>query len=88
MTLEIEKDHRIPGEGRVHSVLNKHDHEDPDKLNLKRERFLALLRSRYGYTNEGAVDELTRLLKQFYSMNRSVGIHHTTHDFRHPQIDG
>ena len=60
---------------RVRELLSKHSAEDPDKANAKRERFLAQLKSRYGYTNEKAVDELERLLRQFYRMNRSLGIH-------------
>jgi hypothetical protein len=60
---------------RIHELLSKHSVEDPDKVNAKRERFLALLRSRYGYTNDKAVDELERLLKQFYRTNRSLNIH-------------
>jgi hypothetical protein len=61
---------------RVHELLSKHRLSDPAQTNVKRERFLALLKSRYGYTNEKAVDELERLLKQFYQMNKSLGIHH------------
>jgi hypothetical protein len=55
-------------------LVSKHSGEEPDEPNAKRERFLALLKSRYGYTNEKAVDELERLLKQFYRTNRSLGI--------------
>ncbi|HEX7567938.1 MAG TPA: hypothetical protein VF355_05170 [Anaerolineaceae bacterium] len=61
--------------GRVRELLSKYSVEDPDKVNAKRARFLAQLKSRYGYTNEKAVDELERLLRQFYRMNRSLGIH-------------
>lgn len=68
--------------GRVHELLSKHSVEDPDETNAKRERFLGLLKSRYGYTNEKAVDELERLLKQFYRMNRSLGIHRTRLNFK------
>ena len=62
---------------RVHELLSNYAAEDPDRSNLKRERFMALLKSRYGYSNEKAVDELERLLKQFYITNRSLGIRHT-----------
>jgi hypothetical protein len=72
---------------RVHELLSKHSVEDPDKTNAKRERFLALLKSRYGYTNEKAVDELERLLKQFYIMNRSLGIHRARLNFEHPDSE-
>ncbi|GAP13607.1 hypothetical protein LARV_01362 [Longilinea arvoryzae] len=64
---------RIPKKpyGKVHDLLRKHSAEDPDKINRKREQFLTLIRNRYGYTNEKAVDELKRLLGQFYRTNRS-----------------
>jgi len=76
MVYEIAKRQTKQPEGRVRKLLSKHSVEDPDKTNAKRERFLARLKSRYGYTNEKAVDELERLLKQFRNMNRSFNIHH------------
>ena len=57
------------------------------KINTKHNRFLALLRRRYGYDNEKAVDELERLLKQFYRTNRSLGIHGTRPNFKVPPIE-
>ena len=69
---------------RVHELVSQHSVEDPDKANAKRERFLALLRKQYGYTNEKAVDELERLLKQFYRMNKSLGIHGARPNYKHP----
>lgn len=48
--------------------------ESPAKVRARRERLLALLKSRYGYINEQAVDEMERLLKQFVVTNRSLGI--------------
>jgi hypothetical protein len=86
MVSKISTGHSKHSEGRVHELVNKHSIEDPNKPNMKRERFLALLKSRYGYTNEGAVDELTRLLKQFYSMNKSVGIHPAHPPIKPPQV--
>lgn len=74
--------------GRVHELVSQHSIEDPDKANAKRERFLALLRKQYGYTNEKAVDELERLLKQFYRMNRSLGIHGARPNYKHPHLIG
>jgi hypothetical protein len=62
--------------GKVYELVNKHGIDDPEKNNAKRDRFLALLKKQYGYTNEKAVDELERLLKQFYRTNKSLGIHH------------
>ena len=73
--------------GRVRELLRKHSVEDPNKANEKRERFLALLKRRYGYTNEVAVDELERLLKQFYRTNRSLGIHRARTHLEHPPAE-
>lgn len=73
--------------GRVRELLSKHSVGDPNKANDKRERFLALLRRRYGYTNEKAVDELERLLKQFYRTNRSLGIHRARTNHEHPPAE-
>ena len=80
MTHELPHGQNKQTHSRVSELLSKHRIGYPDKSNAKRERFLAMLKSRYGYTNEKAVDELERLLKQFYSMNRSLGSHtlHTT----------
>jgi len=83
MGYEIIKGHSKQTHGRVNGLVDKHNVEDPNKLNPKRERFLAMLKIRYGYTNEKAVDELERLLKQFYRMNKSLGIHRTRPNFRH-----
>ena len=58
-----------------------------DKIKAKRERFFALLKSRYGYTNETAVDEMERILKQFYRMNRSLGLLRTHPNKNAPPID-
>jgi hypothetical protein len=69
--------------GRVHELLNKHSNEGPNQINPKREQFLALLKGRYGYTNDKAVDELERLLRQFYQMNRSLGVRHARPNSRH-----
>jgi len=76
MELEIVKSQRKPTQGRVHQLINKHSRENGEKTNAKRERFLALLVSRNGYSNEKAVSELERLLKEFYRNNRSSGVHH------------
>jgi hypothetical protein len=69
--------------GRARELLSKHTVEGPDETNIKRERFLALLKSRYGYTNEKAVDELERLLRQFYRVNRSSNTYRTRSTFKH-----
>jgi hypothetical protein len=83
MTEEAVKGQSKQTRSKVHELLSKHSVEDPNKPNIKRERFLAQLERQYGYTNEKAVDELERLLKQFYRTNRSLGIHHGRSDFRH-----
>jgi hypothetical protein len=68
---------RAPGSRRV---------EDPDQAIVKHAKFLALLKKQYGYTNEKAVDELERLLKLFYTMNRSLSIHHKHSNIKHPSV--
>ncbi len=54
----------------------KYNFENQSEGKAKRERLLAMLKVRYGYTNEKAVDELQRLLRQFYITNKSLGTHH------------
>ena len=75
MAHEIVKKQSKQTTGRVRELISKHSVEDLDNANPKREQLLAHIKSRYGYTNEKAVDELERLLRQFYRMNRSLGIH-------------
>jgi hypothetical protein len=75
MAHEIIEEPNEPTHGTVHEILSKYSPENPEKINAKRERFLALLKSQYGYSNDKAVDELERLLKQFYRMNKSLNIH-------------
>ncbi len=70
--------------GRVRALRIKPTVEGPGKPNVKRERFLALLKNRYGYTNEKAVDELERLLTQFQRTNKSLNMHRSHSLFRHP----
>jgi hypothetical protein len=60
---------------RTLEVLSRGRHNDTDQTRAKRIRFLALLKTRYGYDNEKAVGELERLLKQFYRINKSLGVH-------------
>ena len=84
MSHELIKGQSKQTRGRVRELLNDLTVEDPVKINAKRERFLALLKSRYGYTNDKAVDELERLLKQFYNSNRSLGIHRPRPSFDTP----
>ena len=56
---------------RVRNLVGKHQAGDPDQVNLKRQRFLAMLSSQYGYTNEKAVEELERLLKHTGSFSET-----------------
>jgi hypothetical protein len=67
-------------------VLSEQIVEDADRAITKHEHFLALLKKQYGYTNEKAVDELERLLKLFYTMNKSLGIHQARIEIKHPQV--
>lgn len=78
---------RKPVRIMVRELLSKHSAEDPNAVNAKRERFLALLKSRYGYTNDKAVDELERLLRQFYRTNKNLGIQRKRSDNRHPPVE-
>jgi hypothetical protein len=73
-----------PTRGKVYELLSTPAGENSETANPKRERFLELLKSQYGYTNEKAVDELERLLKQFYRMNKGLGLHHIRPVNRHP----
>ena len=87
MAYEIDKGQNKKTRVRVRELLGKHNVGDPDQINAKRERFLALLESRYGYTNVKAVDELERLLRQFYRTNKSLGIHPARPNFKHPHAE-
>ena len=68
---------------KVRELLVKQNIQDP----TKRERFLALMKSRYGYTNDKSIDELKRLLRQFYRSNKSLGIRHAQTSSGLPQFD-
>jgi hypothetical protein len=74
----------IQTRGRIRELLSKLSVEDSDGATVKRDRFLALLKSQFGYTNEKAVDELERLLKQFNRINQSLGIHRSRLNFKQP----
>ena len=77
---EQEKQLRI----RAGDLTSKQCLENTGQPNLKRERFLAMLKKRHGYTNEKAVDELERLLKQFYRVNRSFSSYRIRLNIEHP----
>jgi hypothetical protein len=85
MTNKIVKDQVAQSHDKDQGLLSKQNVEDTDRAITKHEHFLALLKKQYGYTNEKAVDELERLLKLFYTMNKSLGIHHAQTNFNHPQ---
>jgi len=87
MAQDIDKAPNKQSQTIARELLSKHNVEDPNEANPKRELFLALLKSRYGYTNEKAVDELERLLKQFYKMNTSLGINRTRPIFRRKHVE-
>ena len=87
MAYKIGNEQNKPIHGRVHELLSKHSVDDPDKSNPKRDRFLTLLKQRYGYTNDKAIDELERLLKQFYRTNRSLTIHHKRPNLKSPLVE-
>lgn len=74
MTQVIGKGHHIQARRRTLALLSKPDVDGQIIVNSKREQFLAILKDKFGYTNEKAVDELERLLKQFYTTNKSLGI--------------
>lgn len=82
----IKKNNKQP-RGKIHEALIKPGLIDPETIRVKRERFLALLSSRYGYTNEKAVDELERLLRQFYTINRSLIFHRSRLNGKPSPID-
>jgi hypothetical protein len=64
-----------------------HRVESPAKIRAKRERLLTVLKSRYGYTNDLAVDEMERLLKQFDKTNKSLGIRRAKTDTPQQSVD-
>ena len=87
MTHENGKTQSIRQRSRMRDLLIKPGVVESEIINAKREKFLALLSSRYGYTNEKAVDELERLLKQFHRINKSLGFHRTRMNMKHPHTD-
>jgi len=70
---------------RVRELMSKEGIENPVNAFVKRERFLALLKKQYGYTNDKAVDEMERLLIQFHTMNRSLTFHRPRSIYKHTQ---
>ena len=76
MTTPLANDQIKKTRDRVRELMSKQDIEDPVNTIAKRDRFLALLKRQYGYTNDKAVDEMERLLKQFRTMNRSLSFLH------------
>lgn len=76
MTHAVDKDQKDQGHIKAHDLLNQQDGEKAGKHDAKRQQFLAMLKKQYGYDNDSAVDELTRLLKQFYQINRGFAFHH------------
>ena len=87
MTPVVNKGQEKYSHSRVHELLTKIIIEEPNMINVKREKFLALLKNRYGYTNEVAINELRRLLKQFHTINRSLGIRRIRKNYEHPKAE-
>ena len=87
MPSEIVKGQNKLTGGEAGELFSTYLIEEPDKTKAKHQQFLALLKKQYGYTNEKAVNELERLLKLFYTMNRSLGIHRTQTNIKHPHVD-
>lgn len=87
MSYDFDQEQNKQTHSRIHELLSKHSAEDSNKPNPQRARFLALLKNRYGYTNDKAVDELERLLKQFYRTNRSLTIHRKRPIHKQPIVD-
>ena len=59
---------------RVRELFHIHSVAGQDITAAKHNQFLALLKSRYGYSNDKAVVELERLLRQFDITNKSLGV--------------
>jgi hypothetical protein len=59
----------------------------PNSKATKHERFLQLLKSQYGYTNEKAIEELKRILTQFHAVNRSLSKQHLHANLRVPPAE-
>lgn len=87
MTQKLIKKQDKPARGKIRELLIKDNNLDPDKVDLKRAQLLALLKNRYGYTNDKAVDELERLLKQFYRTNKNLGIHRIQPNLKNPNTE-
>jgi hypothetical protein len=86
MTEEIVRVQITKPQDRGQGRLGEQPVEDADRAIAKREHFLALLKKQYGYTNDKAVDELERILKMFYTMNKSLGIHQVQTNLQPPKI--
>jgi hypothetical protein len=84
MTHDIIKGLDIQVEDSVQELLNKNSDEDTDMTSVKHEQFTALLKTRYGYTNEKAAEDVERRLKQFNRMDRASGIPRPRPHFKHP----
>ncbi len=72
---------------RVRKVSSNQSVEDQDQASNKRARLLALLKGRYGYSNDKAVDDLERLLKQFSKVNKSLATNRIRPGFKRPPGD-
>jgi hypothetical protein len=87
MAIEISKGRSKQPRGRIRELLSEISVDDAEKTSAKRERFLTLLKRQYGYTNDKAVDELERLLTQFYRINKSLGFHRSRLNYKQPHAD-
>lgn len=87
MAIEIGKGRSKQTRGRIRELLSGLSADDPEKTPAKREQFLSLLKRQYGYTNDKAVDELERLLTQFYRINKSLSIHRSRLNYKLPHTE-
>ena len=67
----------------VRELMSKQSNADPVNAIAQRERLMAFLKKQYGYTNEKAVNEMERLLKQFRMMNKNLTFHRSRPMHKH-----
>jgi hypothetical protein len=68
-------------------LVSKRNPEDSGKSNTNHEPFLAYLKSRHGYSNEQAGNEMNRLLNKYHKINRNSGLPHPKTKIVDPPIE-